>query len=123
MRRSIVFFLVVAAIAPASALAGPGPHFRATAGLTKPTGGSCSSSSTAIWRNVPAGVNEVDFTFFVNGTNVSGEFDNTFSAPKSGSVSASGSPSVPSGGTFSFSASYKSGTVVEGTATSRTLTC
>jgi hypothetical protein len=110
--------------ATAALAKGPTPKFTATATVSAPSAGQCSSTATASWKNVTGLVDEVDFTFQINGLTSGGEFDNfPGAAAKTGSHSAGAPPSVPSGATFSFTATYKRLGSTVSTATSNTVTC
>ena len=115
-------FIVALAAVPALASGGV-PAFKAVAKLSQPSGGQCDSASKATWRNAQADVNQVEFTFFVNGTQTSSQTVQLTPGSTRGSVSSTVSPPVPASQTFSFTATFRHDTSGLGQATSNTLTC
>lgn len=118
MRRVLVICCFVVAIGAAPAIAGGPVVFKASLKQAKSTDGiHCPETESALWKNAPSAITEVDFA------DIRGRTAVVPVNPSSTSGVVTAMTDVSTNPQFAFTATFKSGTATVSTANSRSVSC
>src|SRR5262249_50648882 len=103
-------FVVALAAFPALASGAGTPTFKAVSKLSRPTHRICDPTAKASWRNVSGGAVEVVVEYFVNGLFTNFTSSGAFLPASHGSFIGGSLPTVRTGDSFSFLATFSTAT-------------